>query len=177
MNILENKNILLRALEPEDLDFLFTTENDTDYWEVSETLKPFSKYILKKYLENSVQDIYEAKQLRLVIIKKDTEERIGMVDLFDYHPKHQRAGIGILILKEFQEQGYAMDSLEIFIRYAFVFIGLHQIYANIPLNNKKSISLFEKMKFIRTGIRKDWIKKGNTYTDVAFYQLIKDNTQ
>lgn len=174
MNILENKRILLRALEPEDISFLFETENNTNFWEVSETIKPFSKYILKKYLENSHLDIFEAKQLRLVIIKKDTEEMIGMVDLFDYHPKHQRAGIGILILKEYQDQGYAKESLEIFIKYTFAFIGLHQIYANIPVNNKKSISLFERMNFIRTGIKKDWIKKDDTFVDVAFYQLINE---
>ncbi len=172
MNILENNRILLRALEPEDIHFLFKTENNTDLWEVSETIKPFSRYILKKYLENSHLDIFEAKQLRLVIVKKDTEEMIGMIDLFDYHPKYQRAGIGILILDKFQDQGYAKESLEIFINYAFSVIGLHQIYADIPLNNKKSISLFERMNFIKTGIKKDWIKKGNIYTDVAFYQLI-----
>ena len=91
MNILENNRILLRALEPEDIHFLFKTENNTDLWEVSETIKPFSRYILKKYLENSHLDIFEAKQLRLVIEKKDTEEMIGMIDLFDYHPKYQRA--------------------------------------------------------------------------------------
>ncbi len=174
MTILENNNILLRALEPEDLSFLFETENNTAFWEVSETLKPFSKYLLKKYLENSHLDIFEAKQLRLVIVKKDTLDRIGMIDLFDYHPKHQRAGIGILILKEYQNQGFARESLEIFIKYAFTIIGLYQIYANIPLNNKKSISLFESMNFIRTGVKKDWIKKENGFIDVAFYQLIKE---
>ncbi|RUA12335.1 MAG: GNAT family N-acetyltransferase [Flavobacteriia bacterium] len=172
MNILESKNLFLRALEPEDLSFLYDTENNTDFWKVSETLKPFSKYILKKYLENSHLDIFEAKQLRLVIVKKDTEERIGMIDLFDYHPKHQRAGIGILILKEYQNQGYARESLEIFIKYAFTFIGLHQIYANIPVNNKKSISLFESMNFKRSGVKEDWIKKETGFINVAFYQLI-----
>ena len=44
------KNINLRALEPEDLDFLFSTENNESFWEISSTQVPFSKYILQKYI-------------------------------------------------------------------------------------------------------------------------------
>ena len=36
----------LRALEPEDLEFLFEIENNESFWEVSHTQVPFSKYIL-----------------------------------------------------------------------------------------------------------------------------------
>ena len=32
MIYLENKKIKLRALEPEDLDFLYKWENDTKFW-------------------------------------------------------------------------------------------------------------------------------------------------
>ena len=39
------KHISLRALEPEDLDFLFSTENNEQFWEISSTQTPFSKYI------------------------------------------------------------------------------------------------------------------------------------
>ena len=44
------KKVKLRALEPEDLDFLFEVENNTNFWEVSSTQVPFSRYMLKKYL-------------------------------------------------------------------------------------------------------------------------------
>ena len=47
--ILQGEKVILRALEPEDLDFLFTTENDVTFWEVSNTQTPFSRFILKKY--------------------------------------------------------------------------------------------------------------------------------
>ena len=40
--------IHLRALEPTDLDFLFSLENDQRLWTVSNTLAPFSKFTLKK---------------------------------------------------------------------------------------------------------------------------------
>jgi len=67
MEILKGKNIFLRALEPEDLDYLFSTENNEDIWEISSTSQPFSRHILSKYIEKSHLDIYQVNQLRLVI--------------------------------------------------------------------------------------------------------------
>ena len=101
---LTNKKIKLRALEPEDLEFLYKIENNESFWEVSHTQTPFSKYILKQYLENAHLDIYESKQLRLLIEEKSTKKQIGMIDLFDFNPQHKRAGIGILIHPDFQKK-------------------------------------------------------------------------
>jgi len=65
--ILETTDIRLRALEPEDIDLLYTWENNTDVWIISSTIAPFSRNILHKYIENSHLDIYTVKQLRLMI--------------------------------------------------------------------------------------------------------------
>ncbi len=172
MQVLKNKTITLRALEPEDLDFLFSTENNSDFWEVSSTQTPFSKFILRKYLANAQQDIYEARQLRLVIENTDTNENVGFIDLFDFNPQHQRAGIGILILKEYQNKGFASEALKMITQYAFSTLNLHQVYANIPTDNTNSISLFEKLKFIKVGSQKDWILSEGSFKDVHLYQLI-----
>ena len=91
MIILHGEKVRLRALEPEDLDFLYTTENDTNFWKVSNTQVPFSRFLLKQYIENSYQDIYEAKQLRLIIEEIKNNKAIGMIDLFDFNPQHRRA--------------------------------------------------------------------------------------
>lgn len=172
MNTLLGKNIKLRALEKEDLDFLYQIENNESFWQVSHTQTPFSKYMLKLYLENAHLDIYQAKQLRLIIEENSTNLQVGMIDLFDFNPKHKRAGIGILIHPDFQEKGYAFEALSLLINYTFTHLDLHQLYANITDDNIKSISLFEKNNFVKTGIKKDWIFTNNNYKNEILYQLI-----
>ena len=167
---LSDKNIVLRALEPEDLAFLFQTENDTALWEVSNTQTPFSKYILTQYIANSHQDIYQAKQLRLII--EHQKKPIGMIDLFDFESQHHRAGIGIVIRKEFQNKGFANDALKLFLDYAFKSLQLHQVYANITMDNKASIQLFTKKGFQLIGVKKDWIYTNKGYKDEGLYQYI-----
>ena len=176
MQALQNNHIKLRALEAEDLEFLFKAENNSLFWEASSSQTPFSKYILNKYLENSHQDIYEAKQLRLVIVKLKDDQPIGFVDLFDFNPQHKRAGIGILITKEFQNKGYANTTLKLFIDYVFNHLNLHQIYANIVSDNKFSIQLFENLLFCKIGLKKEWILSDGKYKDVIIYQLISDKS-
>ncbi|WP_299055790.1 GNAT family protein [uncultured Polaribacter sp.] len=171
--LLSGTTINLRALEPEDLDFLYAIENNEIFWEVSHTQAPFSKYTLKNYLENAHLDIYEAKQLRLIIEEVSTKNPVGMIDLFDFNPQHKRAGVGILIAPEFQEKGYANKALMLLIKYSFTYLNLHQLYANISSENKKSIALFEKNSFVQAGIKKEWLFSEEKFKDEILYQLIK----
>ncbi len=174
MITLLGKHIKLRAIEPTDLSFLYQIENNELFWEVSNTQKPFSKFLLQQYLQNAQQDIYEAKQLRLLIENIDTSTSVGMIDLFDFDPKHKRAGVGIVISKEFRGKGFALDAINVLKNYAFTHLDLHQLYANITEDNTKSISLFEKAGFIKVGIKKDWIFSNRIYKNEILYQLIHE---
>jgi diamine N-acetyltransferase len=173
MNTRLGKHINLRALEPQDLNFLYQIENNESFWEVSHTQAPFSRYLLKQYLENAHLDIYEAKQIRLMIEEKSTKKQLGMIDLFDFNPQHKRAGIGVLIHPDFQKNGVASEALSLLINYAFSHLNLHQLYANITVDNTKSISLFKRNNFIKIGVKKDWISSEGKFKDEILFQLIK----
>jgi diamine N-acetyltransferase len=166
--------ISLRALEPEDLELLYEWENNLSNWIISNTVAPFSKYTLKRYLENSHKNIYETGQLRLMIDHTPDSTTIGTIDIFDFDTFHKRAGLGILIAKEeFRRKGYASMSLKCLVDYCFSTLQLHQVYCNILANNCESMDLFKKIGFVQAGIKKDWIKTSDGYIDEYFFQLIK----
>ena len=173
MITLKGETIYLRALEPEDLEFIYTIENDQNIWEVSNTQTPYSRFLIKQYLENAHQAIYEAKQLRLAICQDEDFPALGLIDLFDFDPRNNRAGIGIVIQKEENKgQNIGSEALELLIKYAFYNLNLHQLYANIGVENAASIALFTKFGFEKIGIKKDWILLHNKYQDEAVFQLI-----
>lgn len=171
MKILENQSVKLRALELNDIDLLYDLENDTDIWDVSHTIVPFSKYILKQYIENSHLDIFTTKQLRLVIESKSENTPVGLIDLFDYDSTNLRAGVGILIIKKYRQKSYASNSLKVLIQYAFSTLLLDQLYCNISVNNKISINLFKKNGFKITGCKENWLNIKGEYYDEFFLQL------
>lgn len=171
---LKGKHIYLRALEPEDLEFVFAIENDTDLWHLSDTQTPYSRFLIKQYLENAQQDIFEAKQLRLAICNME-DETLGLIDVFDFDIKNKRAGIGILIQnKENRNKGFGKEALELLVNYCFDTLHLHQIYANISESNTASINLFENNGFKKIGLKKDWSFDGEIYTDEFLLQRIND---
>jgi diamine N-acetyltransferase len=170
------EKVRLRALEPEDLELLYEWENNDSYWVISNTVSPFSKYTLKRYMENSHKSIYETGQLRLMIDLSEEKKTIGTIDIYDFDPFHKRAGIGILIADEAQrKKGYASMSLKCLIEYCFRTLQLHQLYCNILSNNSESIDLFKKMGFTESGMKKEWVKTTDGYLDEYMFQLI--NTQ
>lgn len=173
MITLKGNTIYLRALEPEDLEFVYAIENNESIWNVSNTQTPYSRFLIRQYLENAHQDIYEAKQLRLAICMNDTFEAVGLIDLFDFDSKNNRAGVGIVISSESnRNSGIGSEAIQLIINYAFNQLQLHQLYANIGSKNEISIFLFTKFGFQKIGIKKDWNKINNSYEDEILYQLI-----
>jgi diamine N-acetyltransferase len=174
--MIEGEGIVLRALEPEDVDLLYEWENDMKLWVVSNTLTPFSKYQLKKYIESSKLNLFQTKQLRLMVdaVEDGKEFTVGMIDLFDFEPFHGRGGVGIVIHSDYRGKGYAKKALNTFVDYCFGYLHLHQLYANILSDNEASIALFSSVGFDFSGRKKEWIKTFSGYVDELFFQKINE---
>jgi diamine N-acetyltransferase len=172
---MESTKISLRAIEPADLDLLFKWENDRSIWHLSNTVTPYSRFVLEQYILSSHQDIYTNKQLRLMIdlvSDNDGPVTIGSIDLFDFDPVNSRAGVGILIDNNFRNKGYASDALASLIDYCFSSIKLHQLFCNITVDNEASLHLFKKHRFEIIGVKKEWIAAGKKWLGEYLLQLI-----
>jgi diamine N-acetyltransferase len=150
--------ISLRALEDSDLDFLFALENDPTIWAVSDTLAPVSRYALREYLRHATADFYETRQLRLVICIGEEKRPVGTLDLFQFEPLHQRAGVGITILATERRRGYAREALQQLLPYARQTLRLHQLFCTVGANNGASLALFRSVGFRRVGVRLQWLR-------------------
>jgi diamine N-acetyltransferase len=133
--------VTLRALEPDDLEFLFRLENDPELWAVSDVLPaPISRHALREYLRHAAASLSEAGQMRLIISLEDGLP-VGTLDLFDYSALHQRAGVGITVLQSARRQGYAQQALGQLIAYARHALHLHQLYCTVvSAYSKKPVS-------------------------------------
>lgn len=175
MVTLKGTNVYLRALEPEDLEFIHAVENDENLWEISNTTTPYSRFLIKQYLEHAHKDIFEVKQLRLVICNYE-DQALGLIDIFDFDFLNQRAGIGILIKSERdRQQGIGTEALTLLVNYCFTHLDLHQLYCNISEANTASLTLFRNHNFEIIGLKKDWNKVQGHYKNEYLLQLIKSD--
>lgn len=165
------KNIKLRAVEPEDLDYLYAVENDRVLWNVGITNVPYSRYLLHEYMEQSTCDIYTDRQVRLIIEDIDLGESVGIVDLMNFDPRHQRAELGIVIKNQYRRQGYAIATIEKITDYAHSVIHIHQVYAIVDSENIAAQRLFAKMGFSASSELTDWLYDGEKYRKALVLQL------
>lgn len=172
--LFENNIVCLRALEPEDLDVLYKWENNPQLWAVGNTRNPYSRYILKQYILHSDKDIYESKQLRLMIVSVETGDTVGTVDLFDFDVHDSRIALGLYVDSQFQGKGYAKASLKLVEAYVFEYLKLNQLYCHIAESNIPSRNMFEKEKYENNGVLKNWVKSINGFENIILFQLFKD---
>ena len=133
--LLENDKIRLRAVEPQDLEQLYVWENNSALWHVGNTRQPYSKFALKQYILQVDKDIYESKQLRLMITDISTGKTIGTVDLFDFDIHNSRIALGLFVDVTAQGKGYARTALHLIEDYVFNFLKINQLYCHISETN------------------------------------------
>lgn len=169
---LQGRHLDLRAVEPEDLDFMYDVENDPDCWNVSDLTAPYSRFALRQYIESTQCDVYADRQLRLMAVERATGLVVGTVDISDFSPRHARGEVGILIRHGHRRQGYAREALELLCDYAFRFLSFHQLVARIPSDHEASLHLFRSCGFVECGLLKEWWHMGNTFKDVVLMQRL-----
>jgi diamine N-acetyltransferase len=161
--------VIIRAMEPEDLDMLYQIENNNKLWGVGTTNVPYSRYALHDYIANASSDIYTDKQVRFMI-DNEQGETLGIADVVNFDPQHLRAEIGIVIVNQYRGRGYAAATLSLLKEYAKVVLHLHQIYAVVDENNQDSIRLFDRAGFSSTAELKDWLFDGEEYHGAIMMQ-------
>ena len=60
--MIRGTSVILRAMEPQDVDLMMIYENDTEIWPVSGTLVPYSRYTLEQFYKNAVQNQYTSEK-------------------------------------------------------------------------------------------------------------------
>jgi diamine N-acetyltransferase len=161
--------VQIRSLEPNDATTLYLWDNNPDLWHVSESPGPVSLHILQQMCSDGPQALLEHGQQRWMI--EANGKPIGTVELFDYQPKHLRAGVGILIgSPENRNRGYGLLALEKVLQLGFEVFGITNFWATIGVSNTASSHVFLKSGFQQVGIWKQWYFQKNNWEDAAMFQ-------
>ena len=171
-SFLMNERIYLRAVEPEDMDIMYEMENDPSMWDISNFTVPYSRYVLRQYIEGSQCDVFADKQLRLMMVRKSDQCILGTIDITDFVPLHSRGEVGIAVHKEYRQQGYATDALKLLCEYAFDFLSLSQLYAHVTTDNDVCVKLFTSCGFVQCGLLKNWLQVEGCYKDALLLQCL-----
>jgi diamine N-acetyltransferase len=158
-------------MRDDDLERIHDWENRSELWYLGDVHEPLTRAEISNFINHSTGDIYTDGQLRLMIDGAD--RTLGCIDLFEFDKFNLRAGVGILIAEpEDRKNGYAKEALSLLSNYCFEVLNLRQLFCHITVDNKASLQLFKTCGFERSGINRDWVKKGNVFLDAVFLQKL-----
>ena len=105
-------NLHLRALEPEDLGYLYDCENSPSLHREGTELALYSQHTLRRFIETSFLPVAETRQLRLIAC--EDAQRVGILDLYDIDLLHRHATLGLVVYPlEFRGKGYGLALLQL----------------------------------------------------------------
>lgn len=167
----QKNKLILRAIEPTDVDFLYASENDSSAWDNADTAAPLSRSLLREYALNYEADPFRCGQLRLVVALTD-DTPIGLADLYEISPIHRHAYVGIYISSPYRRNGYAIEALRMLANYTVNTLHLSILAARVPADNHPSVNLFSKASYTLAGRMRNWIsRKNNRSTDQLIFTL------
>lgn len=169
--------VFLRALEPEDLELLYSIENDTELWDVCDDPMPYSRFALRQYLAAQPQDIYQSHEQRLAIVEIATGTAVGLIDLLNFSPLARRAEVAIALLREKRALGLGAEALEALENYARRHCRVRLLFATVSArHNPVSQSLFRSAGYARTALLPQWHYRDGEYEDVEILQKVIEKT-
>lgn len=171
--MLSANQITLRAPEPEDVDTLYIWENDRDAAEGWPGAAPVSRLQVWNYVHNYDADPLRAGELRLVITDSATGNRLGQIDLLEIDRVNSRAGVAVYVAPEHRRRRIGTAALKLTVNYAMHTLGLHQLWAEVAVDNAPSMALFATAGFKPCGRLRSWIRRGHAaWTDVILLQRL-----
>lgn len=159
---MEDGNYRLRAMEPADAARLHQWENRAEEWWLGASMGPWSLAAMESFARGE-QDVWAAGQTRLILTRSSSP--VGAFDLYDVNPRNRTAGVGVLIDEAHRSQGHGLAGLTLLHNYAFDFLGLEGLKAEVPAGNPASVKLFERAGYALAGTLPAWIRSGRSRSD------------
>lgn len=179
----ESQDVRLRALEPEDLDFIYEMENTTDVAEQSMDLAPVSRYAVRRYLESQPADPFSTGELRLIAVvdantksgvEADSEpvQRVAIVDLTGIDAYNAWAEVGLAVHPQHRRKGFGLRVLSELERIACERLRLHSLTAQVEQHNDVARALFVAAGYVQIGVLPQRCRRAAAWTDAVLFHKV-----
>jgi len=162
---LSGKLVNLRELSMEDATIIVSLMSH-DISKIDDALK---------FIKSSCDDFRLHKSIIFAISYKNKLEPIqllaGTIGIKDIDYVNKKANIGYWIGKQYQGKGLATECVKLVVKYGFDILKLITISAYVFPENKPSIRVLEKNKFVKTEVVKEYHPLSNRYRNSLVYTI------
>ena len=173
MNCWEGKIIRLRGIEPDDIDFFFDwnleteTQRNLDRIWFPTTRTGQIDWIRKESLHKGENDEY------FFVIEDKAGKPVGSISSNSVNKTDGTFRYGIAIMESERNKGYAKEALRIFLNYYFNELRYNKVNASVYEFNESSKVLHEMMEFKKEGQLREVKFTNGKYWDIIIYGMTR----
>jgi RimJ/RimL family protein N-acetyltransferase len=173
--ILEGSKCILRPVSKDDSIIVYKWFNDKEIidkiigFRINFSLEESFYWCEKASRENN-------RDIKWIIESREkASSSIGFVGLYNVDLINKNAEIAIILgEREFRGRGIGEESLRLVCGFAFKYLGLNLISAQILSSNQPSLNLFRKIGFKEEGLLKNRIYRNGTWHDIVLMRLLSE---
>lgn len=172
---INEKDLYLRKISKDDINFFHNSLKNKEMIEFLSLGPLMSLNHAKKLIKGHLDYWEKWLQFNFIIELRENElhTSIGSISLWNISWLHRRAEIGIWILPEYWNKGYAKSSLILLKNIAFIHLKLNRLEAHIAIENERSVALFQSCNFIIEGTLKQYLNLNGIYHDTKIMACLK----
>lgn len=169
--VLQNENILLRPLVPEDLELMLSLTSDPEMWKYyTHDLSTLEG------LKSWADPAFDQERLQFGVIDKEKGELMGSTAFGNFSPRDLRLEIGWTWLgKAFQSQGINQQMKQLMLTYCFEVLDLERVEFKTDVLNKQARQSLRNINAIEEGVlRSHTLMTKGRRRDTIYYSILKD---
>jgi len=165
----------LRELERKDINIINRWRRDS---ELIKLLGAPYRFINQEVDQKWFDDYMSRRNtsVRCAIVEENNDEILGLVSLVSIDYMNQLAELHIMI-GDNANQGKGIGSFAVtsILKHAFYDLNLHRIELSVLTSNQRAINLYEKVGFVREGVKRKVKYKNGEFIDMYIYALLKED--
>lgn len=171
---LENENILLRPMIPEDFNYFKKITNDKNLWYYF-TYDLSDEIQLKEWVDSAIDQLNKKSRLPFTVKLKNENSIVGSTSLGNFSESDGRVEIGWTWLgREFQGKGINTQMKYLMLEYCFEKLDLERVEFKTDYLNNFSRKALVRIGAVEEGIlRSHMLMTGNRRRDSIYYSILK----
>lgn len=175
--MLHGNRVRLRCISREDLPRLWEYNNDLEVELAGGGDPPFPQSLDRLQAEYDQNTSGGGRDGTSFVIEADGK-CIGQCALFNYNPHSRVSELGIVIGdKAYWGQGYGRESIDLLLRYAFVYLNYRKISLEVHAANERAIRAYLSCGFVEEGRLRAHIWSSGRYDDLVMMGQLRDDWQ
>ena len=162
----------LREIEREDITIINNWRSSKELIEhLGAPFRYINKEVDLEWFESYMRN--RSNTVRCCILNGENQV-IGLVSLTNIDRINQSAIFHIMIGDtRHRDKGVGYFATKDILKHAFYDLNLHRVELTVLQSNKRAIALYEKVGFIKEGVKREGIYKNGQFANITFMAILK----